>query len=144
MPFWIGPHGVLVPDSLDSVVAEDCCNTQFKDGGETEMCGDPAKRLSPAAYLQKYAVKKVGKHYYLGDKFWTGPHGVLVPDHVNDVIAEDCCNTLFKDGSTTKMCGDPNEKLSKEAYLFRFSIMGHDGKRYYSGEPEYYPAAESK
>ena len=36
-------------------------------------------------------------------KYWTGPYGVLVPNEIFDVVAEDGCNTLSKDGLETAL-----------------------------------------
>jgi len=134
MSYWNGPHGVLVPDNVDAVVAADGTNTLYKDGRETEMCAcDPDYHISADQYRATFAIQKHDrKHYYIGYKFWTGPYGVLVPDYFDSVVAEDCCNVLFKDGTETKMVADPNEMLSKDEYLATYTLE-KQGKHYYVG-----------
>ncbi len=133
MSYWEGPYGVLVPDSVDAVVAEDGTNTLHKDGIKTDMCaGDPDYHIKANQYRATFAIRKHDrKYYYIGHKFWTGPYGVLVPDYLESVVAEDCCNTLYKDGTETKMVTDPDKLLSKYEYLAVYTIEKSDGKRYY-------------
>lgn len=63
--FWIGPYGVLIPNSIDSVVASDGGNTRFKTGGETEMGIFRDPPMNETIYKEKYAIlDDNGKYYY--------------------------------------------------------------------------------
>ncbi|BCS82815.1 hypothetical protein QLL95_gp0326 [Cotonvirus japonicus] len=53
---WVGPYGVLVPNSIDNVVAEDGYNTLYKDGSETEKFCLNAEPMSSTIYRAKYAI----------------------------------------------------------------------------------------
>ena len=61
--------------------------------------------------------------------FWKGPYGVLVPNHIEAVVASDGGNTRYKSGAETEMgcMFEMNEKLYKEKY----AIKKEDGKWYY-------------
>jgi len=62
--YWIGPHGVRVPNHITSVTAADGGNTRYKCGGETEMyCGGD---MSKEAYVSEYAELRSDGFYYYG------------------------------------------------------------------------------
>jgi len=159
---WAGPHEVLVPNSIKSVVARDGYNTMYKNGMETEKkCYN---HISPEAYREKYATldKKTGKWYYgktekesFDDScvvhnmetdtesdddikspadFWTGPYGVLVPNKFSEVVARDGYNTMSKNGSETeRWCTNPGP-ISAEIYREKYAALDEaSGQWYYCG-----------
>jgi hypothetical protein len=65
----------------------------------------------------KKEVDTMKKHF----PFWIGPHGVLVPNHVESVVAYDGANTWGRDGWITElgvMGPDPTEKEWKSNYAY--------------------------
>ena len=62
--------------------------------------------------------------------YWIGPHGMLVPNTIKDVMDEDCCNTLYDDGSVTEM-GSNIVPLTKEEYLAKYAEKRDDGLYYF-------------
>ncbi|AFX92084.1 hypothetical protein CE11_00051 [Megavirus courdo11] len=54
--YWIGPYGVLVPDSINLVVSEDGYNLMFQDGDITERgCCNPDP-MNATIYKTNYAI----------------------------------------------------------------------------------------
>lgn len=68
-------------------------------------------------------------------KFWKGPYGVLVPNHIYDVVDRDGGNTLHKSGACTEMNFswlNMDETKYKELYA---EFNQNDGQWYYK-KPE--------
>jgi hypothetical protein len=61
--YWIGPYGVLVPNHVESVPAEDGGNTFYKDGSETLMCAMQAGSTKEE-WLSNCATCINGQWYY--------------------------------------------------------------------------------
>jgi len=61
---WEGPYGMLVPNSVNYVIAEDGYNTHYKDGGVTEMYMTNAPKMNKDIYLAQYATFKSDGYYY--------------------------------------------------------------------------------
>lgn len=58
-----GSYGILVPNEIDCVVAEDGYNYMYKDGSITErICHNPFP-MNDKIYKQKYAKEDNGKWY---------------------------------------------------------------------------------
>jgi len=146
--YWKGPFGIKVPNNVEVIVAEDGRNSLYKTGETTKMCFDP---LSKEEYLNKYTILGSDGFYYwkekhirdneieevindneiekvINDNYWKGPFGILVPNYIKAIAAEDGKNTLSKNGHSTKMCFDP---LSKEEYLNKYATLGDDGYYYW-------------
>lgn len=62
--FWLGPHGMKVPDAIESVPSSDGVNTCHKAGYETEMYAPANMRLTKEQYLAKYAVRSEASDDY--------------------------------------------------------------------------------
>ena len=67
--FWIGPHDVRIPNSIDRVVASDGFNTLYKNGCQTEVAClgndiDEYVYMSKTDYLKIFAEEKDGIYYY--------------------------------------------------------------------------------
>jgi hypothetical protein len=69
--FWVGPYGVLVPDHIQYVIAEDCTNTMFIAGGQTKAAAKwptLSRKQLRQKYLELYCYKdKSGHWYYIDD-----------------------------------------------------------------------------
>lgn len=52
--YWRGPYGIWIPNSINSVKAEDGGNTLYKNGGCTEM-GVINPKMTEEIYKEKYA-----------------------------------------------------------------------------------------
>jgi hypothetical protein len=153
--YWKGPYGILVSYDIDSVVAKDGFNTLYKNGEETEMCGEEDEEMTREEYFQKYATLNSDGFYYYKQEdysqsaailkddsyyfkldgkstpqgFWTGPYGVLVPNNIGHVVAQDGGNDFSKDGDETEIfCPDPP---TKEEYLLKYATLNSDGFYYY-------------
>ena len=63
--------------------------------------------------------------------FWTGPYGILVPNHIERIKASDGGNTLYKSGGSTEM-NIPNP-LTEEEYKNKYCRSGTDGEYYWVG-----------
>jgi hypothetical protein len=100
--------------------------------------------MTKEEYFQKYAtLNENGIYYYkqnnkndfkLNNKsipqgFWEGPHGVLVSNKTNCIVAKDGLNDLYQDGTETKMYWE--DVLTKEEYLQDYAKLGADGFYYY-------------
>lgn len=73
-------------------------------------------------------IKYFVNWYYQNEGYWQGPHNMWVPNHVDAVRAEDGVNTLFNDGSITKICGE--REPTKEEYLEEWAVLV-DGRYYW-------------
>jgi len=62
--YWTGPYGVLVPNDINSVVAEDGYNTTRISGETTEMFMENAPDMNAEIYRSRYCVLKDGNYYY--------------------------------------------------------------------------------
>ncbi len=69
------------------------------------------------------------------DNYWLGPYDVLVPNHINSVVDGDQCNTLYKNGSMTRMCCPYPNLISKESYLKKYAIYNESDNKWYYNEP---------
>jgi len=64
--FWLGPHGVRVPEKFGQCKAEDGLNSVFSFGAETEM--PKGRPLSRDEYRQRFAtLRPDGFYWYKGD-----------------------------------------------------------------------------
>lgn len=52
--YWIGPYGILVPQSIDDVVDEDGVNILYKNGTKTKLCAN-FSTMNSMSYKTKYA-----------------------------------------------------------------------------------------
>jgi len=133
---WVGPYGMLVPNSVNMVTATDGFNTRYKDGGETEMGMLNPPKMDKNIYLSKYAEFRGGQYHYKQEftnevkDFWDGPYGVKVPMHVKHVVSGDGRNTLYQDGSQTEMYV-VYPKMTEKLYKEKYAVLGHDGYYYY-------------
>lgn len=62
--------------------------------------------------------------------YWIGPHEMRVPNKITAVLADDCCNTLYNDGSSTEKCSNILP-LTKEEYLTEYAEKRDDGFYWY-------------
>jgi len=64
--YWIGPHGVLVSNDIDSVITSDGYNTTYKNGGTSEIFRKNPRHITAEAYRKKYAKydKESNAWYY--------------------------------------------------------------------------------
>lgn len=158
--YWIGPYRVLVPNSIESVPMGDGRNFYYKNGKKTNHRIKISNLLNKKEYRKKYAIFKNGKYYYNinnhsesssnstthssdsessiveyneDDKqnYWVGPHGVLVSKSIHSVPIGDGSNSIYDDGSVTKVKQDVLNILNKNAYRKKYAIKKH-GKYYYN------------
>ena len=61
--FWKGSYGILVPNTIDRVLASDGINTLFKDGCETE-------RVNLKTPLTEDQYKSQYCEYHNGNWYW--------------------------------------------------------------------------
>lgn len=63
--YWIGPYGILIPDTIKSVIDIDGINTIYKDGSSTEI-SNGGKVISEQIYKDRYTIYNSddGKWYY--------------------------------------------------------------------------------
>lgn len=61
--YWLGPYGILVHNSIKSVLAADGINIQYRDGTCTRMCiGTPL--MTEERYKEQFAELRDDGHYY--------------------------------------------------------------------------------
>lgn len=65
--YWIGPHGVLVPESCLYVTAADGYNRHHRDGGVTELIRENAVPPTRQQWLEHYAERRNGAWYWICD-----------------------------------------------------------------------------
>ena len=53
---WVGPYGVLVPNSINLVISEDGYNLMFQDGGRTERGRCDPDPMNATIYKDNYAT----------------------------------------------------------------------------------------
>jgi hypothetical protein len=126
--YWFGPYNVLVPNTIDKIVAEDGYNTLYKDGTESEIYRQDS--LSKDEWLAKYAsYNNQGRLMYTPPGYWFGPYNVLVPNTINKVVASDGYNILYKDGMETQTYFENGP--SKEEWFVRYTKYDSEGQLVY-------------
>lgn len=134
--FWIGPHDVLVPNNISTIIASDGLNRLCKDGMRTEVYNP--NPLTKEQYFTKYTeVRSDGYRWYKDPKrevlfFWLGPYNIRVPNSVRSVPASDGKNKLYSNGDKT----DETElyvplPISKDEYFAKYTEFKSDGHYWY-------------
>jgi hypothetical protein len=77
-PYWVGPYGIRVKRTIESVPDLDGCNYMYDDNTVTTMgcmkCDDPEigcqplEKISKEDYLSRYAEERNGNYYYVEKK----------------------------------------------------------------------------
>ena len=131
--FWVGPFGVLVPNNVDRVISSKADGSFYTRGSESEE--NLSRRMSEERYKEMYTTFNTndGKwHYSHNNNYWVGPYGILVPNHIRDIVAKDGGNTLYKRGIVTQKC--VRSKMTEETYKKTYAKFNtKDGKWYYVG-----------
>lgn len=62
--YWRGPYGILVPNTIGAVLAEDQTNYVVKPGDIRTNAYTPNKPLSKSEYMAKYGTKYFADDYF--------------------------------------------------------------------------------
>jgi hypothetical protein len=79
---------------------------------------------------EKVMKLKVNNRYFkMSTRYWLGPYGIRIPNHIEIVTAADGGNMRYKDGGETEMgVMDPP---TKDEYLNKYAILQRDGNYYW-------------
>jgi hypothetical protein len=133
---WIGPYGIFVPQHIDRVnVFYDNCASYLS----SYFYRDQVNTIQPSEISKEYYIKHNcininNELYYIGDQFWIKYYGVLIPNNINSVHANDDRNYTEKHGGTTKMF--PKTRYNETEYKELFCREGNNGIWYYVGYKE--------
>ena len=136
--YWVGLYGIRIPNSIKSVIAEDCCNTLYFDGSGTELFSLNAP-LSETEYKNKYAEFNTEDGFWywktkdsMENDYWLGPYDIRVPNSIKFVTASDGYNTLFSDGNETEIFRPNAPTLSEDEYKNKYAqFNAKDGYWYW-------------
>ena len=127
--YWIGPHGIRVPNEIECVQASDGSNHLHKNGYQTELFSpySPTKE----DYLRKYAELRNDGYYWCKIKkdYWIGPYDIRVPNKIECIRASDGVNHLHKIGYQTELFNP--YPPTKEEYLIKYAELRSDGYHWY-------------
>jgi hypothetical protein len=126
--WWIVPkHNILVPISVSEV---NIYKSYYYQNGNTNLVETSD---SSVEYFKKTNCVNIdGLWYYVGDQFWIRYYGVLVPNNIKTIHADDKINEAYKEGGQTKMCA--NKEYDSDEYKNLFCIQEDDGLWYYVGD----------
>ena len=133
---WVGPFGILVPNEIDNVVTADG-NIMYSDGLPTQSwCPDV---MTEETYKAHWAIydEVTEKWYYRENKmsgtYWVGAYGILVPNHITSVVAEDGRNTLDIDGEKTQL-NCLNRTMTEEQYKKLYATYDEESNNWFYNE----------
>lgn len=159
--YWFGPGEVLIPYIFKNVIGCDGKTIVNRDDESTQTI--TYSEMDINEYRKKYAEFRDGKYFWItanapqknnkriidGKNYWVGPGGVLIPDHINEVIAHDGVNMCYRDGTLTHNSIMGPHLLSPEKYRERYAeykngryfwiennppnVRNIDGKKYWVG-----------
>lgn len=67
----------------------------------------------------------------IGETFWIGAYGVLVPMHIKSVPAEDGFNIIYRDGGSTNLYKFSYELMNENIYKSKYAYFDNINRRWY-------------
>lgn len=142
--FWIGAFNALVPNHIDTIIAEDGYNHMNKAGESTEKCCKSIG-MTKEKYLEQYCTYIPSANCYIWKEqepkistinfsaYWRGIFNIWIPNEINSVPAADGYNSKKKSGGTTEReCESKNNlSMTKEQYLAKYAVYDQVNNCYF-------------